>query len=230
VTDELLEPPPESTGADRVYAAARIGGNLVPYVGGAAVELLDAVLGPPLARRQQAWWEKVAEAIRVLQANHIPVDGDEFVTAVAQASRIALGTHLDEKLEMLKAAIIHSALPDRPSDLLTLRFLRFVDELEPEHFIVLTYLRDPVGHFERHGIEQPNVLSGAPSSIMDMAQLPLEEEARPLLLADLGERRLVNASSMGTMMTGRGAWQAQTTGLGNLLLDFVTYIEPSASQ
>ena len=125
-----LPDPPQATGADLAYAAGAAGASIVPFVGGAAVELVSAVFGPPLERRQQRWFEELADVVRTLQKREVELDAPEFVSAVAAASRIALGTHLDEKLKMLKAAILHAALPDRPADIMTMRFLRFVEELD----------------------------------------------------------------------------------------------------
>jgi hypothetical protein len=168
---------------------------------------------------------RVAEVIRELQRRELPTDGPEFVDAVARASSIALGTHLEAKLTMLQAAILHAALPDRPSDIVTMRFLRFVEELDPEHFVVLAYLRDPEGHFDRNGIEKPNIYAGSPGSIMDAAQIPIDGGHVPMIVGDLAQRGLGDAT-LNTMMTGNGAWAPRTTPLGHQLLDFVTYIGP----
>jgi hypothetical protein len=201
--------------------------NFVPLAG-TAREVVEAVFGSPLAKRQQAWFEKVASAIRELHRLHAPLDSPEFVSAVVHASRIAQGTHLEKKLEMLKAAIIHAAFPDRPADLLTMRFLRFVDELDPEHFIVLRYLQDPPGWYQTHGIPRTEYLTGGRDAILQGAQLPLDPLAQELVLADLGERRLANVGGLSGMVTGASMWDALASSLGNQLIDFVTYIAPAA--
>lgn len=218
-----LSDPPRSAGSDVAYAAAAAGVSAVPIVGGPALELIQAVFGPPLSRRQQAWFEELADAVRTLQVHDIPVDSDEFVTAVAQASRIALGTHLGEKVEMLKAAVMHAALPNRPADIVTMRFLRYIEELDPEHFVLLTYLRDPAGHFERNDIPKPDILSGGTGSVFAEARLTIPH--LEIVLGDLGERRLADSGSWNTMMTSNGAWAPRTTSLGNQLLDFVTTVD-----
>ena len=215
---------PTGTATDLAYAAAAAGVSAVPVVGGPAVELVQAVFGPPLAKRQQRWFEELADAVRILQGHDVPLDSAEFVTAVTQASRIALGTHLDEKIAMLKAAIIHAAFPDRPTDIITARFLRFVDELDPEHFVLLAYLRDPAGHFVSNNIPKPNVLMGGTGSIFAEARLPIPH--LDIVLGDLGERGLADSGSWNTVMTSNGAWAPRSTALGNQLLDFVTFIEP----
>jgi hypothetical protein len=189
--------------------------------------VVEAVFGSPLAKRQQDCFEKVAEAIRELQRLNVPLDSPELISATVQATRIAQGTHLDE---MLKAAIIHSALPDRPADLLTMRFLRFVDELDPEHFVVLRYLRDPGGWYDAHGIERPQFGGDPRRAALDAAQVPVGGEAVTVVPADLGERRLANVDGLGGMVTASSMWVALASPLGCQLLDFVTYIEPLAEE
>lgn len=236
---ELLEPPPQPSDAkDRALTAAKVGLNLVPFIGGSAAELVQAVVGPRLTRRGDRWQQEVAEAIRHLQRQHVPVDSDEFVTAVVQASRIALGTHLDEKLDMLKAAIIHCALPDRPMDIIAARYLRLVDELDPSHFAVLAFLRNPKGHFDRLGLSTPHDSSFNPEDMLPRLQLPVSGEELDLVMSDLMDRGLaVNIppgtgsslyASKAVQMLGQEdqSTRPRSSALGDRLLDFVTYIEP----
>lgn len=230
---DLLDPPPNSNhAAEAALTVAKVGLNLVPIVGGSAAELVESVVGPMLVRRRERWFEEVADAIRILQRQHVPVDSEEFVTAVAHASRIALGTHLDEKLTMLKAAIIHSALPDRPTDVMTMRFLRFVDELDPEHFAVLAYLRHPGGHWDRHGMQRMalghkgGALARSPQGVLtEFAGLPVNREDIEVILADLVERKLLDPNRLESPFVAE-EWSAVTTPRGDQLLDFVTYVEP----
>lgn len=223
VSGMSLPDPPRATSPDLVYAAAAAGASLVPVVGGAAVELVSAVFGPPLERRQQRWFEELADIVRSLQENDIPLDSPEFVSAVATASRIALGTHLQEKISMLKAAVLHAALPDRPADMITMRFLRFIDELDPEHFVLLTFMRDPAGHFDRNEIDKPNIYMGGLGSIYDQSGITISNVQ--VVLRDISDRGLADGGSWNTLMTANGAWSPRTTPLGNQLLDFVTFIE-----
>jgi hypothetical protein len=97
-------------------------------------------------------------------------------------------------------------MPDRPADLLTLRFLRFVDELDPEHFVVLRYLQDPGGWYERQGIARQAFMAGGRRTILDGAQLPVSGVTLDVVLADLGERRLANVGGLSGMVTGPSMW------------------------
>lgn len=124
---------------------------------------------------------------------------------------------------MLKAAILHAALPNRPADIMTMRFLRFVEELDPEHFVLLVFMRDPKGHFARNGIPEPNIYMGGLGSIYESAGIAIDN--LDLVRKDLTDRGLADGNSWNTVMTANGAWAPRTTDLGNQLLDFVTVID-----
>ncbi len=167
----------------------------------------------------------MTEAIDELRERGLSIDAlaadERFATVLIEASKTALGTHLEEKLQLLKNAIVHTALPDGPADFLTIRFLRWIDELSPEHFIMLTYARDPAGWFEAKGIEKPNLYMGGPASIMKEARVPVEGITREVVLRDLSDRALANTGGLNVTMTGEGAWQPWATDLGVQLADFV---------
>lgn len=101
----------------------------------------------------------------------------EFVTALHDATRIALGEHLLQKLDML-ISILHSAADrpaDRVADIVTLRYLRWVDEFEPEHVLLM----------RRAGIR--TTVSGRAESKDPEDQLVVEETKK----IDLGQRALM---------------------------------------
>ncbi|MFV0309464.1 MAG: hypothetical protein ACK5OX_17165 [Desertimonas sp.] len=238
MSDEFPDPP-EPQSLDRVYGIAHAAGSFVPLLG-AAVDLVETVFGPPLTRRMQGWYVLVAEVLRELQSRSVDTDSPEFVSAVARASSIALGTHLDEKLRMLQAAILHAALPDRPADFVTMRFLRFVDELDPEHFLVLTFLRDPAGHYERRYLPIPTRQEIEPvdetafawsqlsiGQLLRATDIPVDHDHLPLIYHDLAQRQLVHAGNLEAQTSWESIWEPWATDLGGQFLDFVTYAAPA---
>jgi hypothetical protein len=200
----------------------------VPF-GGAAAELFDVVLQPSLERRQEAWLAKLGEVVVELRKRQLDladmVEDESFTTVAIQASRIALGTHLEEKLALLKACILNMAMPEAPDDFLALTFLRYVDELTPEHFLVLTYGRDPIMWFEQRGQKRNSYREASVRvPMMEADGLGASGLALDLILGDLSNRMLMQASAS---MTEHGdeVYRPLTTDLGNLLLDFVTVFE-----
>lgn len=221
-------PPPDETTATVAQVIGRAGLAGVPLFGGPAIEVLNAIIEPTLERRKAAWFVKLAEAITELQMRLGDVeaaltDDELFVTMVREATRIAGGTAFEEKLEMLKACIVNGAVPDRPADFIALRFLRFVEELEPEHFRVLSYVANALTHFRA---ATPDYERGA-----HLIELGLPDAARRIVLRDLHDRRLLETTDPGPRFSSNspvdedgpsGTWTVTTTTLGFQLLQFVT--------
>jgi hypothetical protein len=223
-----LEALPEPDRKDRVRALAKIGMSAVPYVGGPGAELIELVVPSSLMRRRDDWLRRLAEVVDELRARDVDfeaiVDDERFATALIEASRIALGTHIEEKLHLLKNAIVNMAMPDAPPDFLAARFLRWIEELSPEHFIVLTYGADPADWFDHHGIEKQDYVIGSPRQVMADAKVPVAADALPVVLRDLNDRALADTGSMGAMMSGAGGWGPWVTDLGRHLTRFVTLV------
>jgi hypothetical protein len=226
-----LEPYPEAGVREYARAGIEAGIAAVPVVGGPLEVLVDAVLAPSLAKRRDRWFQTLADLVSELQTKIEGFDvealaGDEvFVTSVVEASRIAMGTHREEKLLILKNCLVHMALAQSRDDFFDLQLFRFVDEMAPEHFLVLQYFANPSAWYESKGIRQPNIFSGSPGAIMDTAELPVAGAALGIVIRDLSDRGLINSQSLRTVMTAAGAWQALATELGNQLLRFVSELE-----
>ncbi|MDO8389300.1 MAG: hypothetical protein Q7V57_02345 [Actinomycetota bacterium] len=128
MTDAALPPPPTSTAGDKTIGIALAALSEFPG-GGTVVALLDQIFGTPYARRHDAWLRKMHELLLDLDARGIDLntlgDRPDFVTAVHEATRIALGEHLEAKLDQLKAVLLNAATHEADSitDLWTLRYL-----------------------------------------------------------------------------------------------------------
>jgi len=225
--DERIAPLPTKEARDRLRAVVDAAIATIPYGGGALQILFDEVLQPNFDKRREEWLKKLAEVLEELRARMEGFDpaslesNEQFVSAVSQATRIAMGTHRQEKLEMLKDSLVNLVIRGASSDLLLARFLRFIDELEPEHFLVLKYLSSPEKWYADQGIPKGSIYMGAPKAIMDGARLPVSGAQLDLVLGDLDSNGLARTGSLGTMMTEQGVWQPMSTDLGNQLLGFV---------
>lgn len=178
VGDEV-EPYPQASFADHVRVGVDAGVAAIPIVGGSVQVLAEAVMVPSLTKRRETWLIKLGEMMQELQTKVTGFDpstlaGDEaFVTAVADASRIAMGTHLEAKLNMLKNCLLHMAVDKSRDDFLDLQFFRFVDDLAPEHFVVLQYLAAPAAWYDAKGLARPSMSMGSPGHLLSDAQLPV---------------------------------------------------------
>ena len=139
--------PPKSDKGDVAHTLAKAAVSAVPYIGGPAAELFNLVIVSPLEKRRQAWMEKVADALRLLESRQgLNLEelqtNDTFVNVLIQASSIALRNHQKEKIEALKNAVINSALGINMREEFQLPFIRYIDELIPPHLLLLKYLYD----------------------------------------------------------------------------------------
>ncbi len=88
---------------DKVVASALPGG-----LGG----LYELYMGAPAKRREEAWKEYIHDTVVGLARWHDNLTDDEiFHDAVYHSTRIALGTHQEEKLEALRNALGNSVGP-----------------------------------------------------------------------------------------------------------------------
>ena len=187
---EKVEPPPTPTTRDRLVEIASSAAGEFPLAG-TVVEVLRQIFGTAYEHRREAWIRRLYELVVELDERGVDVDAlagrQAFVTAVHDASRIAMGEHIEEKLDMLKAVLFNAAThaPDEVSDLWTLRYLRWVDELEPQHIAVLRFGLDPRGWLNEAGVDMPEFMSGPRSEVLKLARFPFPVEQMELILEDL---------------------------------------------
>ena len=109
-----------------------------------AAELFEHFIMPPLEKRREEWREKVAEALKKLEANygfnleHLQ-SNEHFITIVVQATTIAVRNHQKEKIKALQNALINSATNSDVDDDIQLLFIRYIDELTPSHLKMLNF-------------------------------------------------------------------------------------------
>jgi len=225
--DNTLGEYPSKHLPDRVHAIARAGIGSVPIAGAVAQVLFEEVLPSALERRRDAWFGALGRLVDDLHGRFEDFDpaslseNELFLSAAFEASRIAMGTHLEAKLDLLKNCLAKLALPNDIDDFVALRFLGFVDELSPEHFVVLAYATDPTGWFEAKLLDRPNVMTGPRRAIADAAGLPVGGDVLAIVLRDLGQHALATPEMLSGMVSESGLWDPWATDLGRLLLGFV---------
>ncbi|HSI93373.1 MAG TPA: hypothetical protein VK925_07715 [Jiangellaceae bacterium] len=225
-----LEPPPAPSLRDHVRTGIDVAVAAIPGVGGPLQVLLDAVLLPSLDKRRNAWLMKLQELVNELSEK---VDGfdvetlvhdEPFVTAVIDASRIAMGTHLEAKLNLLKNCLAHMAVDDPRDDFLDLKFFAYVDELAPEHFVVLQYGQNPGAWFDAKHLSRPSFHTSGHRHLIDRARLPVTGPALEIVLRDLSDRGLADTRGFNATVSAQTVWAGWSTPLGDQLLDFISEI------
>ena len=150
--------PPEISGSDHVHATGRALLSAIPFAGGAAVEIFNAVLIPSIEQRKKQWMESVGSAIEQLQkadANIVETlqQNESFQSVLLHATWAAVRNHQREKLTALQNVILNAAQASKVSEDLQLLFVRYVDELTPTHLLVANFLvkhEKDVAHLETY--------------------------------------------------------------------------------
>ena len=145
-----IEPPKEPS--DAVLAAeslARGGISAVPLLGGLLVELFTGATTAGRLARQQKWMEDISEAVNrlVLEPRGLTMEDlatdDGFLNVIGAASRAAVETSDQVKLDALRNAVLNSTLgPDTEADRRAI-LMDIVVSLTPTHIKLLELFREP---------------------------------------------------------------------------------------
>jgi len=141
--DEL----PKSTQEDVGYTIIKSALASIPGIGGAAAEVFQLLIAPPLMQRRDEWLTELARSLHELEQKFEAFDiqslpeNELFVSIVMQASQAAMKTHEQEKLRNLRNAVLNSALPESPNDSEQQTFVRWVDEFTVWHINLLKLFR-----------------------------------------------------------------------------------------
>jgi len=146
------------------------------------------------------------------------------VTAVLEATRIAMRTHQEEKLEALRNMVINSALPNSLDDVKNSIFLGMIDTLTPLHIIVLKYLNYPASSFRATGGDPRNVGNGSllQQLLAEYPRLKGQEALCNIAVADLHRAGLVRPDSLGGIIGGSGRVTPNTSPLGKEFLSMIS--------
>lgn len=218
------------TGGDVAHTIAKAGLSLIPVVGGAASEILSAIIVPPLSKRRDKWLVSIAEGLKRLE-NEVKgfkieelSKNDAFITTVAHATQSAIRNHQTEKLEALRNAVLNAALPNSIEEDTQLMFLHFVDEFTPWHLRLLKYFDNPLAYGQEHGITYLNWHMGGASTVLEhtFPELSGRREFYDQLAKDLFSRGLVQSSELHTTVSEQGMFASYTTAIGKQFISFIT--------
>lgn len=226
-----MTPPSHSTGRQLAHTGAEMIVNMVPVFGGTMAVALTIALNHTLNKRRERWFTRLAEAVDELQGRFAGFDPDAlaeneaFVDAVVTATRIVDRTSQEEKIEVLRNAVLNSALPTAPHEDVQQLYFTMIDDLTPTHMQLLTLLNDPPGWFDaRPHLQRPQFAMSSSRTALIQAAMPdlaaLGTEMIERFYAALTNDGLVTGALSG-MMTTQGAWQPVTTEYAARLLAFV---------
>jgi hypothetical protein len=194
--------------------------NAVPGVGGPGAALLSFYLPSSLERRREEWARLLDE--RLADVESFLLDEEGFLTIVLTATKAALGTHLEEKLELLAGGVASAASLRNEDQFMAMRHLRHVEALDPEHFRLLHVLSEEQMRVEAD-LNGPDLsgadIPGLPVGILGPCIRDLDAEGLAVS-ADPAARASIRAPG--------GTWTVTITPEGRELLGFVQYMGPVA--
>jgi len=201
--------------------------SAVPIAGGPLAVLFENIFTAPLEKRK----EQLAGVINELQTRVEDLtpeklsENEAFITVTLQASQIALRNHQSEKLNALRAAILHSALPNAPEENLQQIFLRLIDQLTPWHLGILAMLHDPVHWMLKNEISNPNWGMGGVSTVIEhcFPQLKGQRELYDHIVRELqAESLIMQGNFLHVTMSRTGMIDSRTTKIAATFLHFIT--------
>lgn len=205
---------PELTDADWALAAMTALISAIPLGGHMANEFMRLV-GTPIERRRNEWMESMAAIVRRLEAESLTIESlqanDRFISAVLQASVIAQRTHLREKLDALRNALMNIALSRTPDETLESIFLGYIDSFTEWHIRILRFYESPSA--QSRLIDISHVIE---RTFPDLKGRP---EIYETIWTDLYQKGLVDMQSLRGPIDGTANKLA--TALGKKLLKFM---------
>lgn len=134
--------PEKLTRGDFENAIAKAGYSAVPLFGGAMAEFYSLTVQSPLEDRRIKWLNNLYDSMIKL-SNEIesfkPKElskNENFVSAILQATDVAIKVHNQEKIKSLKNAVLNSVVSKINSDEQSL-FIQRIDSMTPAHLDTL---------------------------------------------------------------------------------------------
>jgi len=196
MSDEDLVNKPHPGGWDIAHTATKALLSAVPWVGGSVSEIFAAIITPPLTKRKDEWIISIAAGLTALEktVEDFKIENlsqnNVFLTTVLHASQAAIRNHHQEKLKALRNSVLTAAVAPSQEDNLTLVFVRYIDELTPQHFRLLQFFSDNeqrLNHIQSYEELYKEVLTISP-------ELTATRDEFKLLCADLTARNLLRIS------------------------------------
>jgi hypothetical protein len=225
--DELAPPKPEPGDLEPARHVVETLAGLVPM--GAGTLLLKQLVTWPFERRMEDWQDALGRKVRELSdqgkvdLNTLRED-PQFTDAVLAATQAAMKTSRQEKLEALRNAVLHAALPTRPDETLQHQFIGLIDRFTTWHLAILKLIADPPAYIRAHNV--PYVTSDYSSSLSGLIEtafpaLKGRREMYDQIWADLYAAGLHRTPNLHTLMTGGGGVQPRASELGHAFLKFI---------
>ena len=190
---------PKSSDSDIAYGIVKT----LLSVYGPISEILSLVITPPLLRRRDEWFKDLSDAVDEIASkctDFTPeklANNDQFISAVIEASRIAVSTHKIEKREMLKNALVNIGTSCNIDEDVQFMSFRLIEDLTVTHIKILEFFwRGNRRVAAANGGNLPRFI--LPAEVFRLYLPELHEKARLVnqMIADLRTRGLCTAQEI----------------------------------
>lgn len=224
VTSDLT--PPKTSAGDYLYAGAKGGIGVIPFVGPPIAELASLVIKSPLQKRSENWQNHVAEVLVKLVENDNNfverIKNDENLKNHFTALSInAMKTSKTEKINAFKNILsnIDSSIDDDIKEL----FIRWIDELSVTHLKLLKWSERPKSSYSSGKGEfgMGSIYIVLLNGFHDYSSREYEYNA---IISELYQRSLINfnADAIKSSTTMSQALSPKITSLGLKFLEFIS--------
>ena len=141
--------------------------SLVPGASYGVQQLVRQFIGEPLDRRREAWFTSLGLGVRELRDRLEGFDpatlgkNEDFISAVAETTRIAMATHRAAKLEALRNVVLNAAIGMTIEEVEHGTFIALLERFSTLHLRLMQVLSDP--------LETPEILAiGGGEAVMPM--------------------------------------------------------------
>jgi hypothetical protein len=190
---------PATTKTETALDVAAFVGSAVPWIGGPVSNVLSGMsLGRKFARVREVLEGLTSDLSDFKsEVSEKYVKTEDFEELLEQTLKRAADERNEEKRQIYRYFLTNAIeSPGEPYDE-QIRFLRTLEELQPDHLKVLRALSKPPD-------PDPGMM-GSPDQTLRQRLPDLEGKRIEELITQLNDLRVTNMTSLKTMMTGRGA-------------------------
>lgn len=168
----------------------------IPGVGGTTNRVLDIIYSSPAKKRTDKWIQNIEDALLELEGKIEGLDkeelfrDEEFVSLLIQATQIAVKTHQEEKVRLLKNSLVNAHIASIPFDIKEL-LIRKLDKLTLSHLVILRYIQDNDFLFLSE-----NNFENIYKNCTDNTTIDLKLEEFILVVKELEEHSLINLGAL----------------------------------
>lgn len=171
---------------------------LLPLSGPLVQAIIAKCVQAPLEVRRAAWFNAVGEGLHELQSRLQGFDpgrlgeNEEFVSAVAQATRAAMATHYAEKLEALRNVVLNTAIGMTVDEVTRGVFVAHLEQFSTLHLRLMRILRDPVSAPEIQAVGGGELMEPLVPVLLRALRETAEPAVLTVVIQDLMGARLLN--------------------------------------